>query len=200
MLHINPNRRFDARAAKRDVFFTCDPDSLHWQNLKRPTAAESGEIDTGGGSFHEWETKKMIKEALASGLLHHKDQKLLRGTNCQTEAARQVCVRCSRFGAPGPLRQQEGWEHLGRGRGAGYSAKAPLRLPPGPPPSIAKDGDAHLRPPGPPPTHLPMSGPPPAQKSLPDPMIKPGVLELVILVLAIREVKFQVQTTRAGLR
>ena len=69
LLALDPLRRFSARAAKDDDFFTCDPDSLHWQNLDIHQ-----QIGT-GGSFHEWETKQMLKE-LPPGT-KSKDRKLL---------------------------------------------------------------------------------------------------------------------------
>jgi serine/threonine protein kinase len=56
LLALDPSRRFSARAAKEDAFFMSDQDSLHWQNLDKHQ-----KIDT-GGSFHEWETKQMLKE------------------------------------------------------------------------------------------------------------------------------------------
>jgi len=60
LLALDPSRRFSARAAKEDAFFMSDQDSLHWQNLD-----SHQKIDT-GGSFHEWETKQMLKELPAS--------------------------------------------------------------------------------------------------------------------------------------
>ncbi len=172
LLHINPSRRCDARAAKRDVFFTCDPDSLHWQNLKRPGAAESGEIDTGGVSFHEWETKLMIKEALASGLIH-KGQKLLdRNKLPEKLRARFVCgpTVAGRRGAGG-----EGVD-VGGGAGATVGIVA-VRRPPGPLPSSVSKRSAvtapgtglgsELLPPAQPPPPLPVPPPPARRPALP---------------------------------
>ena len=69
LLALDPSRRFSARAAKEDVFFMSDKDSLHWQNLDTHQ-----KIDT-GGSFHEWETKQMMKDL--PGGKHSKDRRLL---------------------------------------------------------------------------------------------------------------------------
>ena len=70
LLALDPSQRFSARAAKQDPFFMSDPDSLHWQNLDKINKIETG------GSYHEWETKQMLKDLAGEGN-KYKDQKLL---------------------------------------------------------------------------------------------------------------------------